>query len=130
MSDDDEILLEEVKRRWVGTDAYRQSVERVGAMTKEEVSALKESGKKFAQELANAMDCAVESSRAQALVQKHYDSICVFYDCPVALYRNLGAMYVHDPRFTAYYDAFRPGLAVWLRDAIGVFCDGMGSRLS
>lgn len=124
MSDDDEILLEEAKRRWGGTDAYRQSVERVEKMTREEVSVLKESGKKLAQELADAMDCAVESLRAQALVQKHYDSICVFYDCPVVLYRNLGAMYVDDSRFTTYYDAFRPGLAVWLRDAIEVFCDG------
>jgi hypothetical protein len=30
----------------------------------------------------------------------------------------LGEMYVADERFTAFYDAVRPGLAVFLRDAI------------
>jgi MerR family transcriptional regulator, thiopeptide resistance regulator len=30
-------------------------------------------------------------------------------------------MYVDDPRFTATYDAFAPGLAPYLRDAMAVF---------
>ncbi len=31
---------------------------------------------------------------------------------------HLGRMYAADPRFAAHYDAIRPGLATWLRDAI------------
>ena len=31
---------------------------------------------------------------------------------------GLAQMYVDDPRFTAYYDQYRPGLTVFLRDAI------------
>lgn len=34
------------------------------------------------------------------------------------MHEGLGEMYVSDPRFTATYDAVRPGLAVYLRDAI------------
>jgi MerR family transcriptional regulator, thiopeptide resistance regulator len=30
----------------------------------------------------------------------------------------LGRKYVADPDFTKHYDAFAPGLAVWLRDVI------------
>ena len=30
----------------------------------------------------------------------------------------LGRMYAHDPRFTAYYDKVRPGLADWLSQVI------------
>jgi ribonucleotide reductase alpha subunit len=41
-----------------------------------------------------------------------------FYDCSKEMHRNLGEMYVADPRFTAYYDAHAEGLAVWLHDAI------------
>ena len=33
---------------------------------------------------------------------------------------NLGEMYVADPRFAATYDRVRPGLAVFLRDAIRI----------
>jgi DNA-binding transcriptional MerR regulator len=35
---------------------------------------------------------------------------------------GLGEMYVSDPRFTAYYDQIAPGLAVFLRDALRVYC--------
>ena len=33
---------------------------------------------------------------------------------------NLGDMYVADPRFTATYDRYQPGLARFLRDAIRI----------
>jgi hypothetical protein len=34
------------------------------------------------------------------------------------MHRNLGEMYVEDPRLPATYDDIRPGLAVFVRDAI------------
>ena len=34
---------------------------------------------------------------------------------------GMAQMYVDDPRFTAYYDANRPGLAAFLRDAVLVY---------
>lgn len=73
--------------------------------------------------MADAMELPVESAPAQTLIAEHYKGIQFFYDCPTEMYRNLGEMYVNDQRFTAYYDKFRPGLAVWLRDAINHFCD-------
>lgn len=106
------------------TDAYRESMKRVGRMTKGEMDTLKADGKALNVELAKTMDYPFDSAEAQAMVQKHYDGINFFYTCPVEMYRNLGQMYVDDARFTATYEAFRPGLAVWLRDAIGYYCDG------
>lgn len=41
-----------------------------------------------------------------------------FYDCPYEMHTCLGEMYVADERFTAFYDAMKPGLAEHLRDAI------------
>lgn len=113
----------EVKERWGNTEAYKQSTAKIAKMTKDEMAKLKEDGKKFTQKLADTMDLPVDSPEAQALVAEHYKGIQFFYDCPTEMYRNLGKMYVDDPRFTAYYDTFRPGLAVWLRDAINYFCD-------
>jgi MerR family transcriptional regulator, thiopeptide resistance regulator len=40
-----------------------------------------------------------------------------FYDCPPAVHRALGDMYVADARFTKTYEDMAPGLAVWVRDA-------------
>jgi DNA-binding transcriptional MerR regulator len=113
----------EVKERWGTTDAYKQSTAKVAKMTKVEMEVLKEKQKKLTQKLADAMELPVESAPAQTLIAEHYKGIQFFYDCPTEMYRNLGEMYVNDQRFTAYYDKFRPGLAVWLRDAINHFCD-------
>jgi hypothetical protein len=46
-----------------------------------------------------------------------------FYDCGYDMHRGLADMYVADPRFTATYDAVRPGLAQYLRDAIHANAD-------
>lgn len=114
---------DEVKQRWGNTEAYKQSMQRVGKMTKQEMEKLKADGKAFTQELANAMDKPVEHPDVQALIQKHYEGVQFFYECSIEMYRNLGNMYVDDPRFTAYYDAFQPGLAMFVRDAIRYYCD-------
>jgi hypothetical protein len=42
-----------------------------------------------------------------------------FYLCSPEMHVKLGEMYVADPRFTATYDKVRPGLASYMRDAIG-----------
>jgi hypothetical protein len=115
--------LREAKERWGNTDAYRQSIERLRGWKKKDFDRVKKEGEALAKELAEAMDEDVKSQRVQGLVEKHYQSIQQFYDCPYAMYRGLGEMYVSDPRFTAHYDKYRPGLALWLRDAINYYCD-------
>lgn len=40
------------------------------------------------------------------------------YDCPPAMHRGLGELYVTDARFTKTIDRHRSGLAAYLRDAI------------
>lgn len=115
--------MEEAKKRWGHTDAYKQSMERTKHWTKADYNRIKEEGKKFTQQLADAMDLDVKSDEVQKLVVQHHKGIETFYDCSYEMYRGLGNMYVNDPRFTAFYDKFRPGLAQWLRDAINYYCD-------
>jgi len=121
--DDVKQYQEEVKERWGNSDAYKQSMARVSKMTKAEMDKMKEDGNKFTQLLADSMDKDVHGEEVQALIAEHYQGTQFFYDCPLEMYRNLGNMYVDDPRFAAYYDKFRPGLAVFVRDAINIFCD-------
>jgi hypothetical protein len=41
-----------------------------------------------------------------------------FYDCSPTFHRDLGDMYVADPRFTKTYEDQATGLAQYVRDAI------------
>ncbi|WP_221359947.1 MerR family transcriptional regulator [Streptomyces beigongshangae] len=118
---DPEEHAEEAERRWGGTEEYAESQRRAARYTKddwqrmqaevaswgERYAALMESGAPAAGE--GAMDMAEEHRR-------HIDTW--FYPCSYEMHRCLGATYVDDERFKAFYDSMRPGLAVHLRDAI------------
>lgn len=122
-------LQEEAKKRWGESEAWKQSQERTKHWTKEDYKRIAEDGKKFTQKLADVFTAGtpIESDEVQQLIDQHHAGIEVFYDCPLDMYRNLGQMYIDDPRFTAYYDKFAPGLAVFVRDAIFYYCDTRNS---
>jgi len=113
---------EEVEQRWVNTEAYKQSMKRVQKMTKEEMEKMKESTELLVQNLARSMDKGIRDKEVQALIALHYGGIQFFYNCPLEMYREVGKMYVNDPRFGVYYDRHRPGLTVFMHDAIAYFC--------
>ena len=70
---------------------------------------------------------APDDERTQGLVARHFAQIATFWTPNRKSYRGLGQMYVDDERFTATYDAFAPGLAVYLRDAIDVWAERLPS---
>lgn len=114
---------EEARKRWGNTEAYKQSAERTKHWTKEDYRRIAEEGTKFTEALAKLMDRGIADEKVQQMIAKHYEGIKVFYDCPIEMYRNLGAMYVDDPRFSAYYDKFRAGMAAFMKDTIAYYCD-------
>jgi DNA-binding transcriptional MerR regulator len=105
----------EVYTRWGNTGVYKQSVKKVSKMSTDEMQKLKEDGKRHTQAIADAMDLGIESDVVQALIKQSHEGVNFFYDCSIEMFRNLGQMYVDDPRFGAYYEKFRPGLAVFMR---------------
>jgi hypothetical protein len=50
-----------------------------------------------------------------------------FYSITPEFHRNLGDMYVADPRFTKTYEDQEPGLAQYVRDAIHANADRAAS---
>lgn len=121
--DEMDAYAEEAKRRWGDTEAYRQSRERVARMSKEEMNVAMKAGEDLIREIVAARAKGAASPEVQALIERHYDGLRTFYEPNLAMYRGLGNMYADDPRFTAYYEKFDAGLAVFLRDAINAFCD-------
>lgn len=112
---------EEAKNRWGNTKQYRQSLERTKHWTEEDHKAAREKVTQFNRELAKVMDFGVESPEAQAMMQKHYESVNSYYDCSLAMFKDLGEMYVNNPPFWNTYENVRPGLAVFMRDAMAYY---------
>jgi hypothetical protein len=117
---DDEIkeYATEAKERWGDSEAYKQSMERVGKMTKQQMAKLKEGGRKFMQLLADTMKYGPKSTEFQKLVAEHYNSLRTFYEPNLELYRGLAEMYVTDERFKKNYDKYADGLAQCMKEAM------------
>jgi len=60
---------------------------------------------------------------AQKACDLHRQWLCVFYPgYSKAYHKGLGETYAADERFRGYYDKIAPGCAVFLRDAIQIYC--------
>ncbi|MFR9795196.1 MerR family transcriptional regulator [Streptomyces sp. MS06] len=112
---------EEVRRRWGGTEAYRQSQQRAASYSKEDWKRINERMDAIHRRMAELLDLQVpaDSEAAMDVAEEHRRFICdSHYECSHEMHACLGRMYVDDPRFTATYEKIRSGLAGYLRDAI------------
>lgn len=85
-----------------------------------------EANQKLAAEANAALVAAMDtgdpgSGEARRAVKLHHDWLQCWGDYSPEMHMGLGRMYVDDERFAAYYEALRPGAAVFLRDAIGKY---------
>jgi hypothetical protein len=113
----------EVNERWGETDANRESARRTARYTREDWKQIKAEGDAVTRELGErlAAGAGAGDGDVQTLVERHRLQIDRwFYPCSVEMQVNLGDMYVADPRFSATYDRYQPGLARFLRDAIRI----------
>ncbi|MET9958886.1 MerR family transcriptional regulator [Streptomyces sp. NPDC006326] len=118
---DPDQYADEAYRRWGDTDAYKESARRTAGYTKEDWKRFQDEADGINRRFVALMEAGVaaESGEAMDLAEEHrgwIDRTC--YSCSHEMHTCLGEMYVADERFTAYYDALRPGLAVFVRDAI------------
>lgn len=61
------------------------------------------------------------------MAERHRRQISTwFYECPPQMHRNLGEMFVADPRFARNYDQHAPGLSGYVRDAMVANADSLG----
>jgi DNA-binding transcriptional MerR regulator len=111
----------EVVERWGETDAYQESARRTRGYTRadwERISAEAQAQGIRLRELMLAGK-PVTDPDVQACVEEHREHITRwFYPCSKAMQKQLGAMYVVDPRFKANLDKIADGYAQFLSDAI------------
>ncbi|MFG2831680.1 MerR family transcriptional regulator [Streptomyces sp. NPDC048434] len=111
----------EAEERWGGTDAYKESQRRAAAYTKDDWKRLTAEFDALHRAMADllAREVPADSEAAMDVAEQHRRFISgAYYDCTYEIHSGLGEMYVADERFTATYEAIRPGLAVYLRDAM------------
>ncbi|THA36647.1 MerR family transcriptional regulator [Streptomyces sp. A1277] len=118
---DPEQYAEEAERRWSGTDSYAESQRRAARYTKEDWQRMKAEVDAWAERYQALMEAGEPATgeRAMDMAEEHRLHISGwFYECGYEMHRCLGEMYVADPRFKAFYESMRPGLAEHLREAI------------
>jgi DNA-binding transcriptional MerR regulator len=112
---------EEAEQRWGKTDAYKESARRTKKYRKEDWKRLGQEAEAISAALADALRRGLPATGDAAMdlaeqARVHIDRW--FYPCSHEMHRNLGEMYVADPRFAKHYEDIHPGLAVYVRDAI------------
>ncbi|MBZ4015169.1 MerR family transcriptional regulator [Streptomyces purpurogeneiscleroticus] len=118
---DPDQYAEETERRWGGTEAYKESQRRAATYTKEDWKRLtadfdaihRRMGELLAQGVPADSEAAADvAEEHRRFISRHH------YECSYEMHTCLGEMYVADERFTATYEAIRPGLAAYMRDAM------------
>ncbi len=116
-----ESMRHELKERW-GEEELLKTEERIRNMGKKGWEDLKAKGEEINQLLADLMDLDPTNTQVQQAVALHFKQMNAYYEVSKERYLGLGKMYVEDDRFSAYYEKYRAGLAVFLKSAIEVFC--------
>lgn len=109
---------QEAIQRW--GDKVIQSENNLSKLTPKQKEGLIQEGKDIANKLGEALkqNKQFNSQNTQDLIKSYHKHMQNFYDCTPEIFKNLGQMYVDDPRFTKYYEDITPGLANYVNQAI------------
>jgi len=100
-----------------------ESRRNVGKMSQEQFNTVQEQGERATLAIAENMDKDASSPEVQSLIKDHHAWIENFYVCPAMLYTGLGQMYVENPEFADFYEKIKPGLAVFMCQAMAYYAD-------
>jgi DNA-binding transcriptional MerR regulator len=121
----------EAEQRWGQTAQWKESERRKKNYGRDDWVRIKAEGEAVEKALADAFRAGLAPDSAEAMDAAEQHRLHVnrwFYECPPAFHRNLGDMYVSDPRYVATYDESfgLPGLAAFCREAIHANADRIG----
>ncbi len=117
---------DEAKERWGETEAWKQSQRRTSKYTKQDWVQIKAEMDANNAAFTVAMEAGLPATSDAAMDAAEQHRLNIhnrFYDLTPEFHRNLGDMYLADPRFTKNYEDIRPGLAQYVRDAIHANAD-------
>jgi hypothetical protein len=107
--------------RWGKTESYKESQRRLTSYSPEDIEQAQAEMAEATEQVKRAFNCGLppESKEAMAGAEAHRQSISRWwYECSYEMHKNLGDMYLADPRFSAHYEERAVGLTQYMRDAI------------
>jgi DNA-binding transcriptional MerR regulator len=104
-------------------DSIDESWRRIGRMTPEQAAHVQADLASRDEQYAVLLDAGVaaDDPRTQDVTADHYRWVSQFWTPDADAFAGLGDLYVDHPDFRARYDAVRPGLAAYVRDAMHVY---------
>ena len=123
VDDNEQQYGEEIREKY-GEESVSRSNAKVLNMSKQQYMELE----KLTADLNETLKAAYEQGDpagelARRACELHKRWLCFYWsDYSKEAHRGITQMYVEDPRFRAYYDKIAPGCAVFLRDAVAIFC--------
>ncbi len=116
---------DEAKRRWDGTDAYKESQVKTADYSKDKWNDVLAGMNGVFAEFAECKNCgeSADSDATQWLVKKLQDYITAnFYHCTNDILAGIGQMYICDERFKNNIDSHGEGTAEFVAEAIKSYC--------
>jgi len=104
-------------------EMYEISQKRVRQMTKGEWKALGAEGEAISKGMAELVGTDPAGAEAQSFMRRHYAWVSHFYPCSKEMFIGLSNLYTENPEFTAHYERFAPGLALFMSAAMKIFAE-------
>ena len=104
-------------------ESIDESWRRIGRMSKADADRVQAELAERDQAYAALLDAGVapDDPRTQDVTAGHHAWVSQFWTPDAEAFAGLGELYVDSPDFKARYDAVRPGLAEYVRDAMAVY---------
>ena len=122
---DEKKYQDEVVERWGDTPQYQESHRKWSSYTDDQKEQIKKQGSDITRRMVTEDPQARPDHPAvQSAVGEYFEYLNrYFYTCDLDFLRNLADMWVQDPRFAVNYERIREGGAVFVRDAVHLYCD-------
>ena len=123
IEDNEKKYGEEIRKKYGDTVIYTAN-EKFRGLSPQQYAEMEQLSSGLNEKLKEAFIQGDPSSEsAQKVCEMHKKWLGFFWNSysPQA-HLSLAQMYIEDPRFTAYYDNIAPGCAVFLHDALNIYC--------
>ena len=116
---------EEARELWGETSQYKESQKKWSSYSKEQKEEIKKEGGRITLRMVTEdPDAKPDDPNIQDAIEDYFHYLNeYFYTCDVEMLRGLADMWVQDPRFAINYERIREGGAVFVREAVHIFCD-------
>jgi DNA-binding transcriptional MerR regulator len=117
--------MHEAEQRWGNTPQYQESMKKWASYTEVQKETINDESKRLTHRMVSPNpQIYPDDPDVQTAIGQYFDYLNkYFYTCDIEFLRSLADMWVSDPRFAENYERIRKGGAVFVREAVHIYCD-------